>query len=424
MTTVLKQHLRSIVRESDFSARTGPTRGVEAWVVWFNRVHLLFAIAAPLLFVLTCITGPRDPEHLAILAGLLLLLGWWTHFCLFQDRGDAVGNQFRSGPFLIGALPLYIALGVIEPNFQTLLFLAYWQMFSLLALPVAIAVVALFTIANVWAQNGFTGRFPIDSPGGWSLFVGTIVISGVLATFISSIIRQSAQRQELVEELEAARRDLAASERNAGVMGERQRIAGEVHDTIAQDFASIVLQLEAAESRLGPNESVSPNIALAKQIARNGLTESRRIVLALRPEILNGTTLQYALEQHSARWSRETQIDHGFFVSGDRANLPRDVEVVVFRGLQESLTNVRKHASATRVNVTLTWLDDEVILDVRDNGEGFDVETAHGGVGLTMMQERVATVGGRVAIETAPGEGTTVSVAVSYEREHEVCSDA
>ncbi|MEJ7837328.1 MAG: sensor histidine kinase [Thermomicrobiales bacterium] len=303
---------------------------------------------------------------------------------------------------------------MIESNFQTLLFLAYWQMFSLLILPAAIVVVTLFTMANLWAHQGFPLRIPIDSPEGWALFLGTVVLSSIMATFISSIIRQSAQRQELVEELEATRRDLAASERSAGVIGERQRIAGEVHDTIAQDFTSIVMQLEAAEARLGGDTQVAANIALAKQLARDGLAESRRIVYALRPEILNGTTLQDALAQQAARWSRESQIPHEFQVSGDVFDVPREVEVVVFRGLQEALANVYKHATARNVRITLSWLDDEVILDVRDNGTGYDLAKVHGGVGLATMQERVATVGGRVVIETAIGEGTTVSLAVEH----------
>lgn len=414
MTSTVRDRLHTIFRESDFSARTDPDRGKEAWVVWFDRVHYGAALAACLLLVLVLVVGPRDPVRLALVSGLLIGLGYWTYRCLFQDRRITQGNQFESGQFLAVALPTYIALGVIEPNFQALLFLAYWQMFSLLILPAAIGVVTLFTMVNLWVHQGFPLRIPIDSSEGWALFLGTVVLSSIMATFISSIIRQSSQRQELVEELEATRRDLVASERSAGVIGERQRIAGEVHDTIAQDFTSIVMQLEAAEARLGGDSQIAGNIALAKQLARNGLAESRRIVYALRPEILNGTTLQDALAQQAARWSRETQIPHEFQVSGDVADLPRDVEVVVFRGLQEALANVHKHAKARNVRITLSWLDDEVILDIRDSGTGYDPVDVHGGVGLTTLQERVATVGGRVVIETATDEGTTVSIAVNH----------
>lgn len=244
-----------------------------------------------------------------------------------------------------------------------------------------------------------------------------MVGSTALAFFIGSIIAESQERRFLLEQLESTREQLAVQEREAGIAAERQRLAGELHDTLAQDFASIVMHLEAAGALAEADAPVTTHLEAAKQTARAGLAESRRIVLALRPEMLQGRSLPAALEALCMRWSEETARQCRFVQSGDEATLPREVDVTLYRGLQEALTNVRKHAQATAVVVTLSYLGDEVILDVRDDGVGFDPALRIGArlderVGLLTMRERAAALEGAVTIESSGERGTTVTMQI------------
>ena len=200
------------------------------------------------------------------------------------------------------------------------------------------------------------------------------------------------------------------------VLEERQRLAREIHDTLAQDFTSIVTHLEAAESALDTDPEVArTHLDRARRAAREGLTEARRLVWALRPDILTGTDLPGALKRVAHRWSEETGVTAHVTVTGTPRPLPADADVVLLRAAQEALHNVRKHARASRVDVTLTYLDDRVILDVQDDGVGFDpthLDVAPG-LGLRGMRERVEARGGHLIIESAPGEGTTVAVVLT-----------
>lgn len=388
----------------------------DAWVTWFDRVHVVaLAVGVLLAAVEVAVGEPPLPQRLSGVA-VAAVLAAWIWYCLFHLRPGFYETSRWPFLFVAVALPLYIALGLIGTSYQFLLFLAYWQIFSVLPLRWSIPVATLFTFANAWAHEGFDWQMPLDAPEEWSLFLGAIFLSAVMAAFITAIINQSRERQALVDELNATRSNLAESERAAGVIEERHRLAGEVHDTIAQDFTSVVMHLEAAEANLPADAPAATYIAMAKQSARSGLHEARRIVHALRPDILEGASLDRALETQAAQWSRETGIVARFTVTGDPLPLVRETEVVLLRALREALANARKHAEPTQVDVTLSYLDDEVILDVRDNGAGFDASTATAGIGLLTMRERVAGVGGRVEIESTPGESATVVVVVPLAR--------
>ncbi len=201
------------------------------------------------------------------------------------------------------------------------------------------------------------------------------------------------------------------------VLKERQRLAREIHDTLAQDFTSIVTHLEAAESALHTSPDVArAHLERARRAAREGLTEARRVVWALRPDILTRTDLAQALKRVAHRWQEETGIPVHVTITGTPRPLPGDTDVVLLRAAQEALSNVRKHARATRVDVTLTYMGDHINLDVQDNGIGFNpsVLNAGEGFGLHAMRERVEARGGQVIIESGPGEGTTVVVKMRY----------
>jgi signal transduction histidine kinase len=249
--------------------------------------------------------------------------------------------------------------------------------------------------------------------------------------------RQSVRRRELLAELseanlklEATLREnaglqaqLLAQAREAGVADERQRMAREIHDTITQGLAGIITQLQAADQAelAGPDSERRRHLAAAAELARESLTEARRAVRELRPGPLQPGRLADALRDVAARWSRLHQVEASVTVDGETVPLTAATEVVLLRVAQEALANVAKHARAGRVGLTLSYFGDEVTLDVRDNGVGFEdgpVSRAsespalHGGFGLTGMRERLAAVSGRLTIETEPGGGTAVSATV------------
>ncbi|MFI6292505.1 sensor histidine kinase [Nonomuraea sp. NPDC050790] len=228
-----------------------------------------------------------------------------------------------------------------------------------------------------------------------------------------------------------------------GVLRERARLAREIHDTLAQGFSGIITQLEAAEQADDDLPAVRQRIAVAKRLARENLGEARRSVDALRPEPLNRARIDLALGDVAARWSSASGVPATVSVDGTRRPLEPEVEATLLRAAQEGLANAAKHAGARRVAITLSYMENEVTLDLLDDGTGFDTGTdagtdagagadtgtdsragtsggsgtvgnASGGYGLAAMRERAAAVGGTVTVESAPGEGTALCVSIPY----------
>jgi signal transduction histidine kinase len=252
--------------------------------------------------------------------------------------------------------------------------------------------------------------------------IGAVVIgwAALLALWMRTIMRESTARKRLIEQLEEAQEELAAVERQSGILQERQRMAQEIHDTLAQGFTSIVMQLEAAGQALPEGlTSVQSHIHKARDIARASLAEARRLVLALRPESLEESTLPDALKREAERWTENTGIQTDFAVTGDPVPLHPEAEVSLLRAMQEGLSNVHKHAQAREVSVTLSFMADQVALDVQDDGQGFDLhnemsssDQGGGGFGLRVMRQRVGQIGGEVLIESSPEQGTTLVVQI------------
>ncbi len=200
------------------------------------------------------------------------------------------------------------------------------------------------------------------------------------------------------------------------VTEERNRLAREIHDTLVQFFAGIVLHTEALGTSLGLNNSQSQRALLTIQkLARSGLDEARRSVQALRPKALEGCTLFEALMQAAERFSTETQIACDFIQRGKSLPLPADVQNETFRIAQEAMTNVQKHARAKSVWITLEFKAHQVILTIQDDGIGFATVNAprsRCGYGMTSMRERARRIGGALEIESPADGGTVVRVQV------------
>ncbi len=204
----------------------------------------------------------------------------------------------------------------------------------------------------------------------------------------------------------------------AAVLEERNRISREIHDTLTQDFTAIVLQLEAAEMVMENVSEDSRSFAeRARELARNGLTESRRFVQALRPAQLEGGTLSQALKQVMERTLAGSNMKFSMELVGKEKRLPPGVEDNLLRIAQEACTNIRKHSEAENVKIHLQYKRLLTEMRIEDDGRGFDPDnpfsSGEGGFGLTSMRERAAQAKGRMEIFSVPGKGTTIVVTVS-----------
>jgi signal transduction histidine kinase len=248
--------------------------------------------------------------------------------------------------------------------------------------------------------------------------IGAVAFT-MLSAWIGAIIAQSHDRKELLVQLEATREELATAEREGGALEERARLSRDIHDTLAQGFASVVTLLEAADGVLASDQArAREHIHGAQAVARSSLEEARGLVWALRPRALEDGGLPAAIERVAATAASGVAAPRVHVrISGAVRTLHPDVEVAILRSAQEAVANALRHAAATTVTITLTYFDDEVSLDVIDDGTGFDPDavaapTREGGHGLPGMRERAAHLGGRLDLESRPGEGTAVALAL------------
>ena len=267
--------------------------------------------------------------------------------------------------------------------------------------------------AQLWAAGWTTDAFWDILP--WMVI--SLVVSMLLGIWIDKVITQSEQRAELIEELEATRDELAVAHHSAGVMAERERMAREIHDTLAQGMTSIVMLSQTASVELsrGTTEPVAARLAAIEDTARENLAEARALVAAFTPVALSGATLTEVLRRQAERFAAETGVDVQVSLDmpdDEVAALPQGQQVVLLRAAQESLANVRKHAGATRVLITLGMSADGVAIEISDDGSGFEPLAPAAGYGLAAMKGRVEESGGTVQVDSAPGRGTRVQVLI------------
>lgn len=391
---------------------------VDAWERWDWLWTVIFYGSILVSVLVVWQDGDRTtPLWIPLLLSAGLVLWHWGGLRLAY-RNVTRWDEQALPRFIVltGDIVITFVLINISPAFYFVLFGLFSQIFRHLPLRYAIAASFLATAAIIYAQVTEDGQaFSFDDPR--ILIFLALGLAGIaLGVWVTAIIGQSTRRRELIEQLEAAQADLAAAERREGVLEERQRLAREIHDTLAQGFTSIVMHLEAAEQAL-PDDlpTLSRHLDRARETARFNLDEARRVVQDLRPDLLEEHSLPDAIQRAAARWSEETGIPVATNTTGNVVAVHPDIEIVLLRATQEALNNVRKHARATAVQLTLSYMDDVVILDVADDGQGLvNAEPAAfaGGYGLEAMQERAAQVGGSVIVESEPGEGTTVVVSV------------
>ena len=196
------------------------------------------------------------------------------------------------------------------------------------------------------------------------------------------------------------------------ILAERERISGEIHDTLAQSFTGVVVQLETALRQPAADAS-REHITSARDLARQGLQEARRAVRALRPEILERGDLPASLTRFAEQMTRGTNIQAEVQVSGTPRPLPVEVEANLLRIAQEAFTNALRHAHPRHIVVEVSYEERSVQLRVVNDGRGFDSGQMNGGFGLQGMRERAERLGGELRLNSTPNEGTEVVVKLS-----------
>ena len=286
-----------------------------------------------------------------------------------------------------------------------------WRGLLFVAIDLAIAII--FQIPTGLTLGGIMGPA-----------LSAVVVVAINYAF-TTIGRVSRERLLLIDELLSTREQLAESEREAGVAQERERLAHEIHDTVAQNLSSIQMLLHAAERDLGnldvaEEELEQPlrRMEAARRAASNNLAETRAMIAALTPAGLREASISEALERIAADFAHASDMDIQVETHGEPQKLPMRVEAGLLRIAQGAVSNAVQHSGASRVRVTLTHEPEEIRLDVVDNGVGFDVAAQAckpaglGHLGLDAMRSRAAELGGELTIESAPGGPTAISVAV------------
>ncbi|MEV7235661.1 sensor histidine kinase [Streptomyces sp. NPDC051020] len=307
----------------------------------------------------------------------------------------------------------WLVLLVLSADGVWLAFPLYFLQLHLLPRRAGLAAVAATALTAITAFAAHQGSFSLAMAIGPAL--GAAVAVAVVWGY-QALYRESEQRRRLIEELTTTRADLARAQHTAGVLAERERLAREIHDTLAQGLSSIQLLLRAAERALpGAPESAAGYVDQARQAAVDNLAEARRFVAALTPPALEGATLAGALERLCATTSTRHRITARFHLTNDPAQLPTAHEVALLRISQSALANTVRHAQATTAEVTLSYLGDRIVLDIVDDGTGFDPDRLPapdpegGGFGLAAMRARMRALGGTLTVESAPGHGTALA---------------
>lgn len=379
---------------------------------WFGLWDSYFAVSYLVTVTLLFSRSPEQPLSTAVSIGALtVLVPWYAGVGRRLVSTDRMGWQnvlFTAVLFGLFTLATLVdlassyALFAVVPMIMRCL--PTWP-------AIAISLVAnVVPLASVWVHRG---RVDAEMLNVLPTTLLGIALSALLGLWITRVIRQSRERAMLIEELRRNREHVARLSHEAGIAAERERLAREIHDTIAQSLTSIISLVEAAESEVADTSPrVNRLLTLAREAAAEGLAEARDFVAALTPQTLRDGSLSDAVRRRTDTLATQTGLTAVCEIEGGELPLPMAVRVVLLRVVQEAVANVQKHAEATRVEVTLTFDDAVVELVVVDDGGGFDTAAETAGFGLGGMRARVAEIGGMTTVTSAPGEGTMITVSV------------
>jgi signal transduction histidine kinase len=387
---------------------------------WERREQSAIATLPYLMLAITTIVGviiyTGSEGALLIDFGLVgLAAGLLVTFTLWR----AVRERPAFMAVFLTAMIIVMALLVLRsPWFGFFTFTGYFYSYYVPVGKWRLLAVAAVALVTGTSQDG---GLPQQTPSAIAIWVVIVCINLLVAESLTWFgwvtSEQNDRRRLLVTELSEANRKLTASleenaglhaqllaqAREAGVLDERQRMAREIHDTLAQGLTGIITQLEAAGRAGKSAEQWRHHFDSAIRLARESLSEARRSVRALQPEPLEMARLPDALAEVAERWSARSGVAAQVTTTGNARSMRAEIEVALLRTAQEALANVAKHARASRVGLTLSYMDDEVALDIRDDGVGFEPSGSDGLDGAAAG--RVPAVGGQ---GTVPGESGPV----------------
>jgi signal transduction histidine kinase len=402
-------------------------------VDWDKRMEAISRIACYVLLgisTLLALIGGASGSDVPVILGLVALAALWHTWWVVLHRGWAE-RRVLMAVYFTGLYAAAVALVARSPWFAFFAFTG--------------VVAALQFLPGFWRYAGVfisAGLVAVCQAGGFHRPTPVWVVLIVVLAVIQSALwlgfamagdraeEQNKKRKKIIDELAEAnlkleqalqekaglQAQLLTQAREAGISAERQRMAREIHDTLAQGLTGIITQLQAAHQSAGQQADWRRHLDTATQLARDSLAEARRSVSAMRPRLLEDAKLPEALAEVAGHWSALHEVRTEVTTTGEARPLHPEIEVTLLRAAQEALTNVGKHAQASRVALTLSYMEDVVTLDVRDDGRGFAPATVtangHGGYGLTGMRQRLGNVAGTLEIESEPGGGTAISASV------------
>lgn len=394
-------------------------RAPRTWASLVGSIRIGQAVITVVLLVIGAWRAATDGVPLPwVLALSLVFLGWYGGGLVLSER---TSDRRLATWWLLGLTLIWLGAVVVSPEFVWLAFplwlLAGFVMRLRWAALLSVAILAVVVTAPL-LHTGTTTYANVIGP-----LVGGVFAFGISRGYLE-LVRDGRERRRLIaslvatqEEMAALQDELARTQRESGASDERTRVSRDIHDTVAQSVSSIGMLARAA---LEGDDPVQRTRALEQigALSAEGLADARRIVNALMPAELESTALGDALARMLERLAEETGIEATLNADDDLPSLGLDAEVALLRTAQSALANVRSHAAASRVVVTLADAGDAVRLDIVDDGVGFDarrwdaqggVGSRGGGYGLRSMRARLRELGGGLDVESTPGDGTALS---------------
>lgn len=357
---------------------------------------------AALLAALLAMSGEGPVDALLGAAGIAVLVIAWFTF------GVGRIDDARGSPMLVISVAIASALLVsVHPTMAIVQGISYpiaWVFARSIRRAVINNIIVAFGVTvGFLVSLGVSPQALMQTGFTMAISLGFSLIMGFWIAHMSALGDRNGR---LLAELQGAQSQIAALHRDAGATAEREHLARELHDTIAQDLTGLVMLAQRARRELGDSDT----LRMLEENARAALAETRALVASGAALSDSETDLTSALHRLTTRFARETGVEVSCDVTDELA-LSRDAEVVVLRCVQEALGNARKHARASRISVVVSAADGDphrVRVVVTDDGIGFDPASARDGFGLSGMTDRLALVQGTLAVQSSPGEGTTL----------------
>lgn len=401
--------------EADSTTTDGQVaRDARTWTrvlsYWHLAFYVLVAIAAG--SVVSADPGALRRGDLGVVVALAALGVLVVAYALVGRRAVDEERSLPGYAYLAVLFAVTALVTGLNPMGTVLLFVAYSQIWLLApsTRSGALLCVVLTTVVTLALLLRLRGSGESTTVIVFQMLLG-FAFAILMGVWLRTIIEQGERRSQLLDELQAAQAELGRTQHAAGVTAERERVAREIHDTLAQGFTSIVMlaQTAAADLEQGSTDALATRLSLVERTARENLAEARSLVAAFAPPSLHHSTLDQAIERLVAGFAAETGTVVRAEIDVVEA-LPTGADVVLLRAAQESLSNVRRHACAQNVHLTLRTGADVTTLRVRDDGRGIAPRTPEG-FGLRTMRERVVTYGGSVDV-SSDDAGTCITVVV------------